>query len=70
MSACELIAIVGALALVAVVYVGYWASWCWVWHYAWPAGPEWFIRPRVTSFLLATITCLIITLVICSKASE
>lgn len=70
MSGLELISIVAFVALVAMAHIGYWASWCWVWHYAWPAGPEWFIRPRAGSFLLVTITGLIITLVICSKASE
>lgn len=70
MTAVDLIILTFAMVGVAVVYIGYWTSWCWLWHYAWPTGPEWFIRPRATSFLLTCITGLIITLVICSKASE
>lgn len=70
MTPIDLILLILVTALVAVVYIVYWTSWCWIWHYAWPTGPEWFIRPRAGSFLLVCITSLIITLVICSKASE
>ncbi len=66
----DLIVITIAVAALAVGYIAYWTSWCWVWHFAWPTGPEWFIRPRASSFLLVSITGLIITLVICSRASE
>lgn len=57
-------------ALVGVAYILYWAGWCWLWHYAWPTGPQWFVRPDVSHFLLVNITGLILTLVICSKVSE
>lgn len=59
-----------ALLVLAAAYVGYWAAWCWAWHYAWPSGPQWFVRPHVSHFLLVNITGLILTLVICSRASE
>lgn len=70
MSTHEFFALFGALAAVAIFYIGYWTAWCWLWHWSWPSGPEWFVRPHVSSFLLVNITGLILTLVICSKASE
>lgn len=70
MSIYEAILIALLMLLALTLYIGYWASWCWVWQTAWPSGPQWFISPSPTTFLLACITPLIITLVICSKASE
>ena len=59
-----------ATLMVGAAYIGYWSGWCWMWHYAWPTGPQWFIRPHVGFFLLVNITGVIITLMILSKASD
>ena len=65
-----MISLLLAMLFIAAAYVGYWTAWCWVWHYAWPSGPQWLIRPHVSNFLLVNITGLILILVICSRASE
>lgn len=70
MTAWELFTISIGVCLIACMYIGYWLCWCWTWHFTWPTGPQWLVRPNVSSFLLVNITGLIITLVICSRASE
>lgn len=56
-------------SVMLTLYSVYWVGWCWVMHYVWPAGPEWFVRPSHVGFLLVNITALIITLMILSRST-
>ena len=51
---------ISALAVATAAYLAYWVLWCWAWHFAWPSGPQWFIRPTSEGFLIASITGLIL----------
>lgn len=55
-------------SVVFTAYAAYWLGWCWVMHFVWPAGPEWFVRPSIGAFLIVNITALIITLAILSRS--
>ena len=70
LSLYEFFLIFAVLSLVCTAYIAYWTGYCWAWHFVWPNGPQWLVRPHALSFLAVNITGVIITLMILSRASE
>ena len=68
MNIYDIIIVLFFLFASGLVYVVYWMAYCWAMQAAWPAGPAWFVCPKLSVFLAVCITGVILTLLLLRAA--